>query len=592
MQSPAGVLAAMQAQLASQAAQLGMQHALLGDSSLASPALRGPVGVPPPPAVGSTAAAVELLGGLLQPQAAAAAAAAAAQQQAAISSAISAVAAAAQQQQQQASRPGDGQPSQEAGSRVQKMKEERLRKEAEDKEDAERRRCHLHKKPNKNCKFCQRHQEFVSKREEDKAAMRKKFIDDVRNGGRDPKNSGPGNKHGPLELVNSKTFGFPPLLQSHVVECAHFKTLMTLDSIEQIVQEICSFVDSIEPYVQNSTTVPTALLCCVYRLLVLGLDGQSLRGILESDESPYVRCAGFLVVRFGLVPEQLWPWLGEYVLDDEEIWPSKDAEAAITVGEYVESLLTQERYYNVVMPRFPVSTKRKLEEKLAQVPQFRKRTQANLRIADGFREPRVHIEACLADGTWHRGETIEMLEGTKLPKVRVRLENGNEEVVHLGKVILADARAAAAARGRASATSRRQRSRSRSPTNVDWSVEKGKSCAELLEELRKREQDRAVCTSGKEYAKRPVSFKVALPMEQGSASHRLIQDETYVPTSSKRGDYRERSRSPELRSRDKEHSVEYQARMKALFEKYGMAKSSEEGRNRNDIEGPDKLRLG
>ncbi|CAK0798085.1 unnamed protein product [Prorocentrum cordatum] len=120
----------------------------------------------------------------------------------------------------------------------------------------------------------------------------------------------------------------------------------------------------------------------------------------------------------------------------------------------------------------------------------------------------------------------------------------------------------------------------------------GKSSSELLEEHRRRAQDRAVCTGGKkDYARRPVSFQVALPREQGSASHQLAQDETAVQPRRGADPRRDRSRSPELvRSA---HSAEYQDRMRRLFEKYGMARAATaEEQKWRGIEGPDVLRLG
>lgn len=484
-------------------------------------------------------------------------------------------------------------PAQDTAARLQRIKEDKAKKEADAHDEAERQRCHLHKRIKDGCKFCQRHKVFVSKKEEDKAALRDKFISDVRKQGRaEGRSDDLGDMRGPLDLINLKTFGFPPLLQSHIVESTHFKTLMALEQFEEISEEIYNFADTVEPYIQNSTTVPSALFCCVYRLLTMGIDGNRLRRLIESEESPFIRCAGFLFIRFGLAPDQFWPWLGEYVLDDEELRPSKDSDRSTTVGEYVEDLLTQDRYCStVVLPRLPMSTKRQLEVRLAQVPQYRKRTQANQRLLDVYRQKGVHIEACLDDGDWYRGEVLELVESVPSRiKLRMRLDGaGDEATVHLGKVILTDNRFSPS---NGFLRPRSRRSRSRSPM-LDWARDKGKTGAELLDELRKREQDRAVCSSKSEYARRPVSFKVALPMEQGSASHRLIQDETAV-TTSKRAEPRGRSRSPVSQVRSREHSVEYQARMRQLFEKYGMAKGAEADtlRQRSDIEGPDVMRLG
>eukprot|EP00435_Cladocopium_sp_Y103_P011972 s1889_g3.t1 len=65
------------------------------------------------------------------------------------------------------------------------------------------------------------------------------------------------------------------------------------------------FADNIEPYMPNSNTTPSALL-------------------MDHPDNAYIRCVGFLFVRFGLAPDSLWNWLGEYVLDDEELRPAKE----------------------------------------------------------------------------------------------------------------------------------------------------------------------------------------------------------------------------------------------------------------------------
>lgn len=475
------------------------------------------------------------------------------------------------------------------------MKEEKAKKDAEAQKEAEKLRCHLHKRPKESCKFCKKWQDFVNNIKEDKAAMRSKMLNDSVAAKRETfGDEGP--SRGPLELANPKTFGLPPLLQSHIIESQHFKSLMSLDAFEKVVEEIWQFSDSVEPYMQNSATIPSALFCCLYRLLSLGLDGRQLRRLIDSVESPFIRCVGFLFVRFGLDPSQLWPWLGEYVLDEEEFRPAKDAEWVTTVGEYVEGLLSQERYYSIVFPRVPMSTKRYLEAKLAQVPQYRKRTQANQRLLDVYRQRDVRIEACPDDSSWVAGFIIQLDESVATrPKVHVRLDGGEDVVVHIGKVILSDHRYASSGSFYRPLPSTHRRSRSRSPV-VDWARSKGKSQAELIDEQRHRDRERAVCASGKEYARKPVGFKVAcaLPREMGAASHRLMEDETFVPM---RRESRRRSPSPAQQDAKKvQHSAEHQAQMQQLFEKYGMAKgvevTSQAQKYLVDGEGPDVMRLG
>mmetsp|Transcript_88441 Transcript_88441/g.286397 ORF Transcript_88441/g.286397 Transcript_88441/m.286397 type:complete len:639 (-) Transcript_88441:62-1978(-) len=489
--------------------------------------------------------------------------------------------------------------SKEVAVRMQKMKEAKAQKELEAQQQAERLRCHLHKRPKDSCKFCRKWQDFVNKGKEDKAALREQLLSGAAAGAcaRASALEKESTSRRLLELANPKTFGLPPLLQSHIIESQHFKSLMSVDFFEQIVDEIWQFSDSVEPYMQNSSTVPSALFCCLYRLLTMGLDGRQLRRLIDSSESPFIRCVGFLFVRFALEPGQFWAWLGEYVLDDEEFKPTKDTEWVTTVGEYVEGLLSQDRYYSIIFPRVPMSTKRQLEAKLAQVPQYRKRTQANQRLLDVYRQRDVRIEACPDDSMWVSGFVIQLDESasTRL-KVRVRLDGGREALVHIGKIILSDHRFSTAnGFHRALATTHRQRSRSRSP-QVDWARQKGKSQAELISEQRSRDRERAVCASGKEYARKPVGFKVAcaLPREMGAASHRLMEDETFVPI---RRESRRRSPSPvQQDARKVHHSAEHQAQMQQLFEKYGMAKgleiSSQPQNNLVEGEGPDVMRLG
>jgi len=485
------------------------------------------------------------------------------------------------------------------------QREQEIREARERMQQAEAQKCHLHKKAKPGCKFCKKHQELLDTAKDKANELAGRAGRDGRRRGRRPdraisEDREAEGRRGPLELANSKTFGFSGLLQTHVVECAHFKSLLSLETFEQLVDETYQFANSVEPYMANSGTLPSALFCCLYRFFTMGLDGRMLRRLIDSQESPYIRCCGFLYVRFGLPHEQVLSWLGEYVLDDEEFKPSPDSDYRTTVGEYVEGLLSQDKYYNTVLPRLPMVTKRHVEERLAPLGQNRKRMKANKEIIETFRDPGTKIEANIG-GDWLAGTLIELEEDVPTrPKARIRLDDGSEEYVHLGKVIISE-------RGRRSRSRGRRppgggggsggggggygRSRSRSP-RVDWSRDKGRSDRELIDELRNREREKAVCSSGKDYARKPVGYKAAcaLPREQGAASYRLMEEETFVPMSRQR---RARTPSPEREGAGRRPSAEHQARMQQLFEKYGNAKGSTEERRADDgVDRPDVMRLG
>eukprot|EP00747_Dinoflagellata_sp_TGD_P191303 gnl/TRDRNA2_/TRDRNA2_54485_c1_seq1.p1 gnl/TRDRNA2_/TRDRNA2_54485_c1~~gnl/TRDRNA2_/TRDRNA2_54485_c1_seq1.p1 ORF type:complete len:658 (+),score=143.33 gnl/TRDRNA2_/TRDRNA2_54485_c1_seq1:25-1974(+) len=467
------------------------------------------------------------------------------------------------------------------------LAKEKMLAEKAKREEIEKMRCHLHKKPKeKGCKFCAKYKELLDEFNDPgkKAAAAGGSSNGPTTGRRklDRAISEEAEREGgPLPLVNAKTYGFSPLLQTHVIECAHFKSLLSLETFEQLLDETYQFANSIEPYMTGSGTLPSAMFCCLYRAFTLGLDEAQVRKLIDSQDSPFLRCCGFLYIRFGLAHSELWNWLGEYVLDDEEFIPNPDNGAKTTIGEYVQSLLAEEKYFNTVLPRLPMSVKRLLEEKLAPVAQYRKRTQANKRIIDDFRERGQRVEAC-SQGEWVQGSVIDMDdENPSRLKVRVRFDDNTEDAVHIGKVILAN-------------SGRHSRHRGYSDDGVDWSRSKGRSDKELVDELRSKARESAVCSSGKDYARKPVGYKAAcaLPREQGAASYRLMEEETFVPMN--RGAKR-RSPTPEREMPfGKRPSAEHQANMQKLFEKYSTTESSKgsRGGKYDDVDKIDTMRLG
>jgi len=472
-------------------------------------------------------------------------------------------------------------------------KEERKKEEKKGKlteGEEEPLRCHLHRKPQLNCRTCRR--VYYSalgpndhKKEVRRTGERFHELDDF---------EGPRRKTlEAFEIANKQTFNFNSMLRDQILKSTYFKSLMNIETFEGIVDELYQYAESAEVYGANTTTVPSTLFCCLFRFFTLGITYEELLQLVENQDSAYIRCCGFLYMRFGCCPEKLWDHLGEYCLDDQEFEPSKSSpQFTITVGEYVEALLMDEKYYYTALPRIPVAVKKKIEEKVAPLVQYRRRSIANSKILHAFREPNTLIEAC-SNGTWLEGHTISLDERiASRIVVRVKLEDGSEETLHVGKVILREDR-----------RRRRSRSRSRSPRRThspDWSRSKGKSDQEMVQELRARQRERAVCTSGKEYARKPIGFMsgLALKRDVGLASARLREEETYAPRQVERRkmitEEEEIEKRIELR-RTTEEDREKNQRMQQLYEKYGTAKPPEGHKKDVDAdleEAPDVLRLG
>merc|ERR1719356_1354147 len=165
--------------------------------------------------------------------------------------------------------------------------------------------------------------------------------------------------------------------------------------------------------------------------------------------------------------------------------------------------------------------------------------------------------------------------------VRVRHEDGHEETHHLGKVILRDDRRP----GVQPAPRKRSRSRSRSPRRAhspDWTRHRGKSQDEMVQELRARQRERAVCSSGKDYARKPIGFMsgLALKRDIGVASTRLREEETYAPRQvehrKQMTEEDEMERRKEMREREFQDHEKRQL-MQQLYEKYGSAQPLPKG---------------
>jgi len=444
---------------------------------------------------------------------------------------------------------------------------------AED-DEAEKLRCHLHKKPLPACKFCIRY--VKAKRDVEAKAKQR------------ASNSRPAKK-----LV----FNCSPLLMEQVVKSSYYRSLTSITTFDGFVQEIVEYAaDTMDVY--KSTMEPSCFMCCVYRLYTFALEEEDLRRITDSHVSTVVRCVGFLFIRYTVPPEELWEKLEEFILDDAKIQPRDGGKAsAITVGEYIEGLLLKDKYYSTPLPRIPASVRRKLEEKIAPLTQYRKRTSANHRIfSRGLPEANMPVEVSIG-GHWHYGRATEVL--TKIPsrlKVRVKLESGDEHVAHIGKVVL---RGPVPALDMAPERSR-SRSRSRSPSqqgrSLDWSRHKGKSDAQMVEELRGRAREEAVCSDRKGYAKRLPRYEtgLAIKREKGSAEASLIEEETLIKVAQRARVLTEEEEEEIERARRRiaHEEDERQRKLKDIYERYGQQKSRTAGAKASDLEGPDTLRLG
>jgi len=464
-------------------------------------------------------------------------------------------------------------------------------REAEDRD--KKPRCFLHTKPNPKCKKCQAAMSQSSSKEkkEEQAAKELPDADEVMRRQRDDRS-------------DKKVFQCSPMLKEQIMMSAYFKSLLEISGIDHLINEIIQYADTLDVYNPGSKTSPSCFMCHVFRLSTLSHIENELSLLIDNRDYAVVRCVGFLFIRFVTPPTQLWETLEEYLLDDMELIYAQDgAEVQTTIGEYVESLLIQDKYFDSPVPRLPVRVRQTIEEKVAPMLQYRKRMQANRRAIREDNVEDMAVEVCI-DGRWHKGTAKELAGNVpSRVKVRVTLSDGKEMKAHLGKVIRVD-KDSGADSDDSRETRRRRRSRSRSrgkrgrDVSPDWSRSKGKSDREMLQELRERAKESAVTSHGKSYAKRPLDFNASM-------SSTALPDPGLRPhDSDDRGGGRRRRISieeeeaiQEAARRKQADDDERQRRLHNVYQKYCAAPSQSSGsayaaRARNEVDTPDVLRLG
>jgi len=454
--------------------------------------------------------------------------------------------------------------------------------------------CHLHpaKKPNAKCKFCQR----ASKG--GKAAPKKAEAD-----GKEQKEAERDTEHGSQskqkkdmddeEDYSRRTFNCSPILKDQILGSSYFKSMLQLTTIEEIIEEIKNYADTLDVYNSGSSTSPSNFVCQVYRIFTLpeAEDLSQLQVLLDSTITT-VRCVGLIYLRFVVPPAKLFEKLEEYLFDEMELkYQESGRTVTTTIGEYVEGLLGKEKYFGRPLPRVPVKVKQQLERELAPISQYRKRMEAHMK--NNIKKIAGTSVEVFHDGQWVPGTAQDFVgRVVKGRKVKVELESGQEVSIHMGKVVLRDEASKAEDRhddesgddksgSEDGKKKRKRRSRSRSrrksrSPSLDWCRYKGSQDKDLLEALRERAREEAVCSYGKTYSRssRPVTT-------EGDKSSRSDNKD------SGGGEFRSKMRQ--------EEEEEHKRRMRDIYEKYGNQKAATSNYSagpRTEIDQPDVLRLG
>ena len=95
------------------------------------------------------------------------------------------------------------------------------------------------------------------------------------------------------------------------------------------------FYSFVEPLVVGSARHPSSAFCILYKLSRMRITYLQLNEmlhdnvhnifiILNSQDSPFIRCIGFLYIRFAIAPRELWKFYAPYFDDETPFIPFSD----------------------------------------------------------------------------------------------------------------------------------------------------------------------------------------------------------------------------------------------------------------------------
>ena len=159
---------------------------------------------------------------------------------------------------------------------------------------------------------------------------------------------------------------------------------------------------------------------------------RQVQGLLDYEDNAFVRCIGFLYLRYLLPAKDLWKWFSPYFDDEMEFSPGADGKV-VSMKEFVCNLLQLQKYYSTLLPRIPVKIERAYKKRLLQRELIKKRDADN----ECFREQLavgMEVRAQWQDLKWYPAVIDECMESGKFVVTFTEYEDQCE--VSIGQIQL------------------------------------------------------------------------------------------------------------------------------------------------------------
>lgn len=136
--------------------------------------------------------------------------------------------------------------------------------------------------------------------------------------------------------------------------------------------------------------IVSTAFCLLYKLYTLKLTRKQVMGLIEHQDSPYIRALGFMYVRYTQNPQDLFYWYEDY-LDDEEVSlffslfspilklnnynfllstliKEIDVKAgggmSMTIGQMLRQWLLRLEWFDTLFPRIPIPIQNEIMSQL------------------------------------------------------------------------------------------------------------------------------------------------------------------------------------------------------------------------------------
>lgn len=190
----------------------------------------------------------------------------------------------------------------------------------------------------------------------------------------------------PMETVgNQDTMNINHMLLQNIRDHEYFKILNDKTTFDEVVDEIYYNVSCVVPWVPGthnklSTTgmcsglrgvsaagKPSSCFVLLYKLFTLKVSGKQIAKMINHVDSPYIRCLGFLYIRFCCKPAKLWGWFGQFMNDEEEIFiQGEKYKDGTTVGKWLRQIVAKMDYYETTLPRIPIPIMKEINVQLGE----------------------------------------------------------------------------------------------------------------------------------------------------------------------------------------------------------------------------------